>query len=148
MANLWLDFMGLLGVHRELHHIMFLGGENMIYKIGEFSKQVGLSIDTLRYYEKEKLIVPHRKENNLRIYTDDDRTWIEFIKRLKSTGMSIRIIREYAILRYKGDETISQRTALLYDQRHRLEDEQESLLEHINFINKKISIYQKIYNTN
>lgn len=120
----------------------------MIYKIGEFSKQVGLSIDTLRYYEKEKLIVPHRKENNLRIYTDDDRTWIEFIKRLKSTGMSIRIIREYAILRYKGDETISQRTALLYDQRHRLEDEQESLLEHINFINKKISIYQKIYNTN
>lgn len=129
-----------------------LGGRFIIYKIGEFSKQVGLSIDTLRYYEKEQLIVPHREENNLRIYTDDDKTWIEFIKRLKSTGMPIRIIREYAALRYKGDETISQRMNLLYDQRHRLEDEEETLQEHINFINKKISIYQKMqkksYNIN
>ncbi|EIE5888683.1 MerR family DNA-binding transcriptional regulator, partial [Listeria innocua] len=30
----------------------------MNYTIGAFSKEVGLSIDTLRYYEKEKLILP------------------------------------------------------------------------------------------
>lgn len=89
-----------------------------MYKIGEFSKKVNISIDTLRYYEKECLIVPSRVENNLRVYTNKDIIWIEFIKKLKLTGMSIKNIKKYAKLRYEGDETIPQRMDLLFDQRH------------------------------
>ncbi len=33
----------------------------MNYTIGTFSAKVGLSIDTLRYYEKENLILPQKK---------------------------------------------------------------------------------------
>nr|WP_129045678.1 MerR family transcriptional regulator [Companilactobacillus metriopterae] len=116
----------------------------MMYKIGEFSKKVNISIDTLRYYEKECLIVPERIENNLRVYNDKDLIWIEFIKRLKLTGMSIKNIKKYANLRYEGNETIPQRLELLFDQRHKLESEQETIKEHINFINNKINIYHKM----
>ncbi|OAU50022.1 MerR family transcriptional regulator, partial [Lacticaseibacillus rhamnosus] len=59
----------------------------MGYPIGKFSKMVSLSIDTLRYYEKEHLIIPDRDQNNRRTYSDADQRWIAFIKRLKATGM-------------------------------------------------------------
>ncbi len=44
---------------------------------------MGLSIHTLHYYEQERLIVPVRKSDNRRCYSNKDLTWIEFIKRLK-----------------------------------------------------------------
>ncbi|MBA1435046.1 MerR family DNA-binding transcriptional regulator, partial [Bombilactobacillus bombi] len=47
------------------------------YKIGEFSKRVNLTVDTLRYYEKEYLITPKRDKNNIRIYDNNDIKWIE-----------------------------------------------------------------------
>ncbi len=50
----------------------------------------GISIHTLRYYEKEKLIIPKRKINGRRLYTDEDMVWVEIVKRLKDTGMSIK----------------------------------------------------------
>lgn len=119
----------------------------MGYGIGEFSQMVGMSIDTLRYYEKEGLIVPERDKANRRLYTDHDVKWIDFIKRLKKTGMPIRNIKSYAKLRYQGNSTIDQRLKLLYDQRHKLEADQVELQEHINFLDTKIETYHKIKHT-
>ncbi|MCH4171484.1 MAG: MerR family transcriptional regulator [Lactobacillus sp.] len=116
----------------------------MSYGIGEFSKIVDISIDTLRYYEKEKLIVPERDKSNRRSYTDRDIKWLNFIKRLKKTGMPIKNIKYYAKLRYQGDETIDERLKLLYDQRHRLEADQIELQTHINFLDAKIETYHQI----
>ncbi|MEH7080966.1 MerR family transcriptional regulator, partial [Bacillus velezensis] len=39
-----------------------------MYSIGEVSKKLGISAHTLRYYEKEKIIIPDRNENGERIY--------------------------------------------------------------------------------
>lgn len=89
----------------------------MDYAIGAFAKLTSLSVDTLRYYEKEHLIRVERDENGRRIYTDIDAQWIDFIKRLKDTGMPIREIREYALLRYQGDGTAKERLQLL--EKHR-----------------------------
>ena len=81
----------------------------MEYSIGEFSKLTGLGIHTLRYYEQEGLIAPERNSGNRRGYYDKDLTWIEFIKRLKDTGMPIKEIKHYAELRAAGDSTLSER---------------------------------------
>ncbi|MBU9790372.1 MerR family transcriptional regulator [Lentilactobacillus sp. G22-6] len=54
----------------------------MNYGIGKFSRIVNISVDTLRYYEKEGLIVPKRDNVNRRQYTDHDVKWIDFIKSL------------------------------------------------------------------
>ena len=85
----------------------------MEYPIGEFSKLTGLSIHTLRYYEHEGLIAPERNSSNRRCYSDKDLTWIEFIKRLKDTGMPIKEIKHYAELRAAGDSTLSDRMEML-----------------------------------
>ncbi|WP_416239758.1 MerR family transcriptional regulator [Listeria innocua] len=114
------------------------------YTIGAFSKEVGLSIDTLRYYEKEKLILPKRNEINRRIYDSSDITWINFIKKLKQTGMPIKDIKEYAKLRYLGDQTIEQRMTLLYKQYDILVEKREEIELYTQFLLNKIDIYKEM----
>ena len=64
----------------------------MNYSIGEFSKRTGLGIHTLRFYEHENLLMPIRNASNRRRYSDNDIAWVDFIKRLKETGMPIKQI--------------------------------------------------------
>ncbi|EAC3129096.1 MerR family transcriptional regulator [Listeria monocytogenes] len=116
----------------------------MNYTIGAFSREVELSIDTLRYYEKEKLILPKRNEINRRIYDSSDITWINFIKKLKQTGMPIKDIKEYAKLRYLGDQTIEQRMTLLYKQYDVLVEKREEIELYTQFLLNKIDIYKEM----
>ncbi|EPN9397019.1 MerR family transcriptional regulator [Listeria monocytogenes] len=116
----------------------------MNYTIGAFSREVELSIDTLRYYEKEKLILPKRNEINRRIYDSSDITWINFIKKLKQTGMPIKDIKEYAKLRYLEDQTIEQRMTLLYKQYDVLVEKREEIELYTQFLLNKIDIYKEM----
>lgn len=99
----------------------------MDYSIGEFSKLIGISAFTLRYYEKEELIATKRKKNGRRVYSEDDISWIEFIKRLKDTGMPIKEINKYAKLRAMGKSTMNERMDMLIKHRFVLKEEIEKL---------------------
>lgn len=114
----------------------------MEYSIGEFSRLVGLSIYTLRFYESEGLIVPARKENGRQIYSEADQEWIHFIKRLKETKMPIKEIQKYAKLRAKGDITLIPRMEMLARHRINLKKEIEALQEHLEALDQKIENYQ------
>lgn len=114
------------------------------YSIGYFSQLIGLSIDTLRYYEKEGLITPARNQQNQRVYTEKDRNWLAFILRLKQTGMPINEIKIYAKLRYQGDETVHERLELLYHQQEALEKQRQEIDDHLLFLAEKIKIYKKM----
>lgn len=116
----------------------------MGYPIGKFSKMVSLSIDTLRYYEKERLIIPARDQNNRRTYSEADQRWIAFIKRLKATGMPIKEIKTYARLRYKGNSTIDERLQLLFTQKNRLTAQRQEIDAHIAFLENKIATYYQL----
>lgn len=61
-------------------------------KIKEASIITNLSIDTLRYYEKEGLVEPKRK-GNIRIYEDKDIERLNIIGKLKDTGLSLTEIK-------------------------------------------------------
>jgi len=114
----------------------------MGYAIGEFSSITGVSIYTLRYYEKENLIVPQRKENGRRFYSDSDVTWIQFIKRLKDTGMPIKEIQKYAELRAMGNATLTERMEMLVNYRSVLKDKIVKLQENLENLDNKIDYYQ------
>ncbi|AQS05116.1 MerR family transcriptional regulator [Clostridium beijerinckii] len=116
----------------------------MNYYIGEFSEKIGLSIDTLRYYEKLGLIYPERDEANKRVYSEKDIEWLKFIIRLKEINMPIKQIQYYSKLRYDGDDTIKERLELLEEQMDRLNIEKRKIEENIIHLNKKISIYKKM----
>ena len=115
----------------------------MKYSIGQFSELSGFSIDTLRYYEKQKLLFSKRDENNRRVYSEKDVAWISFISRLKKTGMSIREMQKYAKLRYAGDQTIPERLVLLFNQLDNLHEEEKKIEDNIEFVEQKIKTYLK-----
>lgn len=115
----------------------------MEYSIGEFSKLTRLGIHTLRYYEHENLITPGRNSSNRRCYTDKDLAWIDFIKRLKDTGMPIKEIQHYAELRANGEATLSARMEMLISHRKALNEQINQLKEHMGKLDEKIEFYQQ-----
>ncbi len=115
----------------------------MEYSIGEFSKLTNLGIHTLRYYEHENLITPKRNSSNRRCYSDKDLAWIEFIKRLKDTGMPIKEIQRYAELRAEGDLTLNERMEMLTVHRESLNEQIKVLQEHMAKLDDKIDFYRQ-----
>lgn len=114
----------------------------MNYSIGQFANITNMSSPTLRYYEKEQLLIVSRDSAGRRFYTAKDVDWILFIKKLKDTGMSIKNIREYALLRYQGDSTIKQRLEIL--KKHKLAVVEEKAKWENNLLNldEKIRLYE------
>lgn len=119
------------------------GGIFLEYSIGAFSKLTNLGIHTLRYYEHEGLIMPGRNSSNRRCYSDKDLAWIEFIKRLKDTGMPIKGIRHYAKLRAAGASTLQERMELLIIHRKNLDRQIRQLQEHMAKLDDKIDFYKQ-----
>ena len=115
----------------------------MEYSIGEFSRVTNLGIHTLRYYEHEGLITPGRNSSNRRCYSDKDLAWIEFIKRLKDTGMPIKEIQHYAELRAAGTPTLYQRMEMLIAHREALNEQIQQLQEHMTKLDDKIDFYRQ-----
>ena len=88
-------------------------------KIGELAKRSGLTAHTIRYYERIGLLpYADRNQSRHRDYDASILTWIEFLGRLKTTGMPIRDMLRYAALRERGvGGTEAERRELL--ERHR-----------------------------
>lgn len=115
----------------------------MEYSISEFSRLADLGIHTLRYYEQEGLITPGRNSSNRRRYSDKDLVWIEFIKRLKDTGMPIKEIQHYAKLRAAGTSTLHERLDMLTAHREALNAQIRQLQEHMTKLDDKIDFYRQ-----
>ncbi|CAH0537810.1 MerR family transcriptional regulator [Vibrio marisflavi] len=112
--------------------------------IREFSKQVGLSSHTLRYYEKIGLLKNiQRSVSGHRVYTNKDKSWIEFVKRLKDTGMPLDEILVYASLRENGTETLKERQQLLEQHREELIRHIEMQQKHLSALDDKIMLYKQ-----
>lgn len=115
----------------------------MVYKIHEFSKLTGLPPHTLRFYEKEGLISVRRDHNNIRIYDDKNKDWIDFFLHLKKTGMSIEDLKQYLIWWYEGDATNQNRLDLLIKQKQTALKEIHEIQQGIAVLDHKIDVYQK-----
>ena len=83
-------------------------------KIGQLARRSGLSAHTIRYYERIGLLPrADRDGSGQRDYDVSILIWIEFLRRLKTTGMPIREMLRYAALRERGPATGAERRALL-----------------------------------
>lgn len=90
-------------------------------KIGELARQTGLSAHTIRYYERIGLLpYADRDRSRQRDYDASILLWIDFLGRLKTTGMPIREMLRYAALRQRGDSTEAERRTLLEQHRERV----------------------------
>ena len=71
-----------------------------LMRIGQMSKQAGVSIDAIRFYERNRLLAaPTRSEGGFRLYSSDDLATLRFIRSLQTLGFSLNEIREFVSLR-------------------------------------------------
>lgn len=110
--------------------------------IAEVAERTGLTRHTLRYYERDGLMLEvGRAGSGHRRYSETDLGWIELITKLRSTGMPIRDVRRYAELVRAGDGNEEERLALLREHRERVRAQLAAMTAHLDAIEFKISFY-------
>jgi MerR family transcriptional regulator, aldehyde-responsive regulator len=113
-------------------------------KISKVSEQSGISVDTLRYYERIGLLPPvNRSENGIRDYNELDIRRVDFIKCMRGAGLPIEVLIEYMELVQQGDQTIEARKEILVEQRDLLADRMEEMQKTLDRLNYKIDVYEK-----
>ena len=118
----------------------------MAYTIGEIAAMTGLTISTLRFYEKNGLLPEvQRTTGNIRIYDDGDLRRIHMIECMKRTGMPLKDIRIFFEWCQEGDSTIDQRYAMLLARKEETERQIAQLQETLDNINRKCEFYRKAH---
>ena len=104
-------------------------------KIGEIAKRLGVSTDTLRYYEKQGILTSSsRSVSGYRLYTDQDIAQLAFVIRAKDVGFTLNEIKE--LLAIKVDK-----------QSHSCEQVKQLTSEKISQVERKITEMNAILNS-
>ena len=115
-----------------------------MYSIGEVAQMLGISTHTLRYYEKEQIILPDRNANGERLYSESHIQWLRFVLKLKETQMPVNKIKEYAHLYTEGEHTSLARLDLLVEHKQSIEHQLKTLEETNKMLEQKINFYKEV----
>ncbi len=112
--------------------------------IAEAARRTGVSVHTLRYYERAGLVVGpvDRTSGGRRRYRELDLKWIIICTKLRATGMPIRGLRRYAELVAAGPGNEAERLALLEAHRADVLARLAEIQENLKIIDYKIEVYR------
>jgi DNA-binding transcriptional MerR regulator len=112
--------------------------------IAEAARRTGVSVHTLRYYERAGLVVTpvDRTHSGRRRYQQQDLNWITVCTRMRATGMPIKTIRRYAQLVSAGPGNEQERLALMETHRADVTAKLTELQENLKLIDHKIDVYR------
>lgn len=113
--------------------------------ISDAAAATGLTTHTLRYYERAGLMLTpiDRASSTHRRYSDADIGWVQFLTRLRSTGMPIATIRAYTELVRAGEATVDDRLELLLRHRIGVLAQLEEITASLAAIDYKIAVYRQ-----
>ncbi len=110
----------------------------MSYTIGEISKITGIAVPTLRYYDKEGLFNNiERSEGGIRKFSDAELLTIKWINCLKSTGMTLKDVKQYLDMNLEGDETLQSRFELFNEREIAVKEQMKELEKTMAMVNIK-----------
>lgn len=113
--------------------------------IQQVAQQTGLTAHTLRYYERNGLLEPvDRTSSGHRRYSAEDIARIEFLTRLRATGMPIRQMQEFAQLFRERPEAIGDRRAILESHERDVQAHIQELQRNLEVIQWKIAYYEQL----
>ena len=116
----------------------------MVFTIKQVSEITGFPPSTLRYYEKEKILPPvKRNSSGNRIYSNDDLEWISIINCLKKTNMPINEIKEFVSLSVQGDSTLEKRLNIVLNHQENIKCQIAELCAYQKHIDFKAKYYRK-----
>nr|WP_213821066.1 MerR family transcriptional regulator [Fructobacillus parabroussonetiae] len=111
--------------------------------IGEVSKKSGLSISTIRYYDKEGLFPDLQRTSGIRQFSEQEINALEVIECLKKSGLSILEIRQFMDWTTEGAKTFANRKALFEQQKIEVEQQMAELKRVSNLLNYKCWYYDE-----
>jgi len=117
------------------------------YSIGEVAEKFGLSVPTLRYYDKEGLI-PNLKKNSagVRRFTDENLSTLQIVECVKNAGMPIKEIKQFIKWTTEGDDSLQERFDMFLQLRLSVQEQMRQLQETLDVINFKCEYYGKATN--
>ncbi|MBG7698694.1 MerR family transcriptional regulator [Streptomyces sp. MC1] len=112
--------------------------------IAEAARRTGVSVHTLRYYERVGLVITgvDRTPGGRRRYHRRDLAWITLCTKLRATGMPIKTIRRYAELVAAGYGNEEERLALMEAHRAEVAAKIAELQENLTLLDHKIDVYR------
>jgi len=112
--------------------------------IGQVAEQVGLSVHTLRFYEREGILVHpvNRSSTGHRMYRESDVEWLRICVNLRASGMPLPGIRRYGELVRQGRGTEVARLDLLRQHRERVKERMAELQACLDTIDFKVNYYE------
>ena len=114
-------------------------------KISEVAERSGLSISTIRFYEKSGLCpFIQRGSDGKRKFSKTDADWLELLASLRLTGMPLAQMRAFAELYASGDDKIPERKAALLAHRRRIDARRAELDRCRLILDRKLQRYDKI----
>jgi DNA-binding transcriptional MerR regulator len=108
---------------------------------GQVSERTGLSLDTLRYYEREGLIGPINRTAGRRRYTLDDITWIGIVTCLRDAGLGIADLRRFTQL-LREEAGAQDRVSFLLRRRDELRERLRVTQAALDVLDDKIDHYR------
>jgi len=112
--------------------------------IAQAAREAGVSVHTLRYYERAGLLAPiERNGSGHRRFGVQDLEWVNVCTKLRATGMPIRRIREYAELVREGDGNEAERLALLEAHREDVLARLGEIQRNLELIDYKVGLYRE-----
>ncbi|ANK64419.1 MerR family transcriptional regulator [Loigolactobacillus backii] len=106
------------------------------------SEVLGVSVDTLRYYERVGVIPPvKRDKNGYRNYRDKDLNWIFLAKSLRGAGMSIESMIDFASLAQSNEGVTAAQKEVLHEQMEQLDKKFAELEKTRQILKYKIDTY-------
>lgn len=110
--------------------------------VGEVAAHLGISAETLRYYERRHVLPPPARDGSgRRIYRDDDVHLIEVLLHLRDTGMPLAQVAEFTRLVASDPDGVPERLDLLQEHRAHVIQTLEQLTQALAVIDQKITDY-------
>lgn len=114
--------------------------------IGQVAERTGLSVHTLRFYERERIFANpvRRGPGGRRVYSEDDVDWLTLCIFLRASGMPLPSIRRYTELVREGTGNEVERLNLMRQHRERVNAKIQELTKSLDLINYKVGVYEDI----
>ncbi|MHC1681460.1 MAG: MerR family transcriptional regulator [Clostridiaceae bacterium] len=115
----------------------------MTYTIRQVAEKMGVTVPTLRYYDKEGLMpFVDKKQDGTRVFKDEDFQGLAIITCMKNSGMPIKDIKRYMDLCQEGDSTLHKRLEIFFERKEAVLNQMEELNKVLETINHKIWYYE------
>lgn len=115
----------------------------MNYSIGDVAQIMGVSTSTIRYYDREGLLLKvMRSPGGKRIFDDFDIKWLRMIESMRTADMSIEEIHRYVQLYIEGDEKLQERYDIVRTRKEIVEEKIKKLQDSLEVLKFKCWYYE------